>query len=810
MSNGPNLADVIVDIPSKAVDRAFLYLVPSRCQEKIRIGSTVVVPFGRRHLIGYVINLPVIQRRDDLNEIIDLLDEPPLFSPLVLELCHWMSEYYLCPLADCLKLFIPPGRIRRLQEEYVLTSADGNHQEQKIGQKYIDLIGRLKNLSEPLEKKDILKVMDIKALNKLLAFHLLSKQYTLTRPQVTEKKRAIISLAVDKNSQLESAVKGTKQRAMLAQLAKRGEMSSTELLKICRASNATLKTLVAKKLINLTWQTKKREPQWEYLNTDTPIEKLTADQERAVNKINKAIDYLEKSVFLLEGVTGSGKTEVYLQVISHSLRSNRSAIVMVPEISLTPQLTERFRHRFGDLVAVLHSGMGRGERYDQWCRINQGEGRIVIGARSALFAPLSDLGLIIIDEEHEVSYKQNRSPRYNARDVAEKLAELNRAVLILGSATPSLETRYRADSGLIDSAKLPERVSGWALPEITIVDMRQEFKKQNYSIISSKLKEEMRKRLARGEKVILFLNRRGYSAFLLCHDCGYVPKCLNCAVSLTYHQQGHRLICHHCRFSQPAPNLCPQCAGHHIRYPGAGTQMVEEEMARLFPDIPLIRMDADTTAGKDSHRRHLLAFARHKAAVLLGTQMVAKGLDFPDVSLIGIINADVALNLPDFRAAERTFQLLMQAAGRSGRGKIPGFVVIQTYVPQNYAIRAVKTGTFQSFYEEELRYRQELGYPPFKRMINLVVSGAQEERVRSRAEDVAKFLRGNLPVKDACVLGPGAAPIPKIKNRWRWHVLLTTTNADGVRSLIVENWQKIFANKKDTSVIIDIDPVWLL
>lgn len=803
MKNRHGFADVIVDVPVKVADHAFQYIVPDRYETQIEIGSTVLVPFGGRQLAGYVIGLSGSARRESLSEIIDLIDEPPIFGKKTLELCYWMSAYYLCSLADCLKLMIPPGRISRLKEYYIRTQSKPDVYPQELD----EIIGRLKNLIEPMDKKDILKEISQTALNRLLSKGLVNKRYTLLKPRVNEIKITIASLATGAKV---LAVRGEKQKLLLAYLTENGDTESKRLLSECIASRATLKSLAEKGLISLTETGRYREPNSRYIDDTETAYELTDDQNSAVAKISRGIDSKKSQIFLLEGVTGSGKTEVYIQAIAKVAGMDRGAIVLTPEIALTPQLTERFRRRFHDKVAVLHSGLSLGERYDEWRRVCNGEAGIVVGARSALFAPVKKLGLIVIDEEHETSYKQNRNPRYNARIAAEKLAELNNAVLVLGSATPSLETKLKSETSLIDIIKLPKRVSGRKLPAISIVDLRDEFKHKNYSIFSRRLRNEMAACLIRGEKMIIFLNRRGYSSFMLCRDCGHVPKCKNCSVSLTYHNHQHVLLCHHCGYSVPSISLCPACGGHNLRLFGVGTQKVENELRELFSDTPIIRMDADTTVGKDSHRRHLMAFANHRSAILLGTQMVAKGLDFPDVSLIGVINADTALNLPDFRAGERTFQLLMQVAGRSGRGEAPGSVIIQTYSPENYAIAAVEKGSFDEFYRQELDFRAELNYPPYSQMINFIISGPLQSNVRARAITLAAFLKSNLSKEVARVYGPGEAPIPKIKNRWRWHVLLTTDQPERVKSLINDNWSKEIIERKETGVIVDVDPAWLL
>jgi len=562
-----------------------------------------------------------------------------------------------------------------------------------------------------------------------------------------------------------------------------------------------------------------------YFSTSPSRIILTEEQKIAIESIQTALDKHEHNVFLLHGITGSGKTEVYLRTIAHALKLKRTAIVLVPEIALTPQTVERFKSRFGEIVAVLHSGLSEGERFDQWRRIRSGESQVVVGARSALFAPAADLGLIVIDEEHEATYKQNRNPRYDARKVAIERARLNQAVVILGSATPAIESKYQALQKEFISLTLTSRVEDRKLPEMEMVDMRRELAAGNRSIFSTILLQEMIKCLQAGEKMILFLNRRGYSNFILCRECGLVIKCPNCAVSLNYHQDGRTLKCHHCNFDTSAPRVCPRCQSIYLRHFGMGTQRVENEIRTFLPQIPIIRVDADTVARKDAHRKKLMEFKRMDRAILLGTQMIAKGLEFPEVTLVGIINADTALNLPDFRAAERTFQLMMQVSGRAGRGNRPGRVILQTYSPESYAIENLQQGDYDKFYERELSFRRELGYPPFSSLINILVSSPQEPMVIKVAESLGELLRKNGVDEVAQILGPAPAPLERLKGRYGWHIVLKSYDLERTRSLVKtslsllrrssigsEDRRDIFSGKisPELNIVVDVDPVWML
>lgn len=807
MDNRQNIAEIIVDLPVKTDNVSYQYLIPDNLLNTITVGATVIVPFTNRQMIGYVIRLSVPDTQRKLKEIIAIIDEPPIISTNTLPLFKWMSDYYLAPLNETIKLGLPPGRIRRLKEIYSIAT-DVNIQNQP---EYRQLMATLGPTRAGLAKKDLLKIVSDKELNKLTSAGYLCKNYLLIEPKVKKKLVKIVSLS--KKSDLNfNQVTGVKQKIILDYLSNKNQRraEASLLLRDCHTSSTTLNRLRDKGMVAFDYQEKIREPDSSPIAGPTDIKKPTPAQYKAIEAIKQVVSQGTHAIFLLEGVTGSGKTEVYIQAIKQVIKRGRSAIVLVPEIALTPQLTDRFRERFNNLVAVLHSGLSMGERFDQWQRLYRGEARIAIGPRSALFAPVNNVGLIVIDEEHETSFKQNRGPRYNARDVAVKLAALNKAVLVLGTATPSLETKFKAISGNINYLSLPERVLDKSMPKVEIVDMRLEAEKDNYTIFSERLRATMAKCVDNGQKMIIFLNRRGYSSFLLCRKCGYVAQCKNCAISLTFHYKEKQLQCHHCGYSRPAASYCPNCGSVKLKYSGTGTEKVESELKKIFPDVPLVRMDADTTTAKGAHRRHLAEFAAQSPAILLGTQMIAKGLDFPEVSLVGVINADVSLNLPDFRAGERTFQLLMQVSGRSGRGEYPGKVIIQTYLPDHYAIKSVLSGDMEQFYRREIEFRRGSGYPPFTRMINIVISGPDKVKVKREAEKIYSFLNETINSNEAAIYGPGPAPIPKLKQSWRWHLFLTTRDPIRVKKLISDNWARVFSGNKQSKIIVDVDPSWIL
>lgn len=534
------------------------------------------------------------------------------------------------------------------------------------------------------------------------------------------------------------------------------------------------------------------------------------EQEEAIKQISCKMGQGESSVVLLQGVTGSGKTEVYLQAISEVLEQGKQAIVLVPEIALTPQMEERFLGRFGERVAVVHSRLSDGERSEAWRRMRDGEAEVAVGARSAVFAPFARIGLIIVDEEHEFSYKQEDNPKYHTRDVAVHRAQQHNAVVVLGTATPSIESYYLAQQGVYSSLQLTRRIENRPMPVVNIVDMREELQRNNRSVFSVALREAISDGLDRGEQSIILMNRRGFSTFVLCRDCGFVLRCSHCSVSLTYHAPDNSLRCHYCRYKSTTPEICPACKSHRIRYFGAGTQKVEDELHTIFPKARILRMDADTTTRKDSHAKILAEFERGDADILLGTQMIAKGLDYPNVTLVGIVAADTALNLPDFRSAERTFQLLTQASGRAGRGDKPGQVIIQTYNPEHYSIKAVQAHDYDAFFREEIDVRRDLCYPPFHSLIKVVVSGDDEREVIHRLENIARSAgqRAEKHGVELELLGPSPSPLNRLKNQFRWQLFLKGPDKQLLHTVLIDTVDDAAFGAGGLSI--DVDPVSML
>ncbi|MFZ5640060.1 MAG: primosomal protein N' [Bacillota bacterium] len=713
-------AEVIVDVAAKRVDRIFHYRIPDHCRAVLGKGSRVVVPFGPRTIEGYVVGLSDRADVKEVKDIIRVVDPEPMFPPDLLELARWMAETYICPMVDALQAIMPAG---------VKLSA---------GKK--------------------------------------------VRPKTVRIVRPALAAAEWEGIKTLLARRAPKQVAAVETAMARPGMTTAELVQAAGVDAGVVRAAVQKGYLLVEEQETIRDP-WQHRQKagdrsfapDRPLTP-TPGQQQALDAIRESLRKPAFEIFLLRGVTGSGKTEVYLQTISDNLALGRQAIVLVPEISLTPQMVERFKARFGDRVAILHSRLSAGERFDEWRRVKNGRVEVVVGARSAIFAPFKNLGLIIIDEEHESSYKQEDHPKYHARDAAIKRAELTGSTVVLGSATPALESYWRAQQGEFKLITIDDRVAGRPLPGVQVVDLRDEMAAGNRSIFSRLLQEKIAEKLARREQVILFLNRRGFSTFVVCRECGLVMRCPHCAVSLTYHAAGDILQCHYCNFTRPSPKTCPKCGSVNIRYFGIGTQRVEDEVHKLFPAARVLRMDVDTTGRKGAHERILTAFKKGEADILVGTQMIAKGLDFPRVTLVGVITADTTLNLPDFRAAERTFQLLTQVAGRAGRDERPGEVIVQTYAPDHYSIKAAREHDYTGFYQQEVDLRRSLEYPPFSRLVRIVVSATEENSVIRAAGLLAEIFRDltagqELGVTEP-VLGPAPAPLARIRRRYRWQLCL--------------------------------------
>ena len=741
-------ARVIINNPSRATDKLFSYL----CTENAAPGMSVKIPFGKGNTIldGLVFDVNQEENNDKLKEIYS--EGEILLSEKQLALLDFIREKYLCTYYDALKVLLPPGAMSKKNKGF--TGA---------GDKKIQFAFYVAPEGDNLE--EIISIL--------------------------ERKAPIQAKALDIISQVE-------------------KIPVADLEEFAGVSRAAVKALEKKGLVEIEEVSVERDPFKDFNVEKTSFLKPTDEQKEAIDYINEAAKKQNFEEVLLRGITGSGKTEVYLQAVDNVLKMGRKAIILVPEISLTPQMSLRFASRFEDKVAIIHSGLSMGERFDTWTKIKEGRVDVVVGARSAIFAPIDNIGIIVIDEEHENSYKSDMTPKYDAREVAAKLCKLNNAVLVLASATPSLKSGYRAVKGDIKLLQIKNRYNNANLPEAEIVDLRYEIMKGNKSFISGRLKEEIEKNLENKEQTIIFLNRRGYSTFVSCRSCGYVAKCPVCDVALTYHKYNESLMCHYCGYTIKNPSVCPDCKSKYIKYFGVGTQRVVEEINSLFPQATTLRMDVDTTREKMSHHKILEQFKNEKTDILVGTQMITKGLDFPDVTLVGVLAADMMLYVDDYSANERTFQLITQVVGRAGRGDKKGRAIIQTYSPQHQVIQTAKEQDYKSFFAKEIAYRQKTGYPPFCDIVHIVVSGEDLNLVKENMSEIFESIKQSFEEQEiyATLIGPSPSPIAKISNRYRWRVLIKCENNEKLRKILREKVVEVV--RKDISVNIDINPTSII
>ena len=847
-----------------SVNQVFTYGVPPQMDSILQPGTRVLAPFRGTRQEGVV-----VERLDEtdlapdiIKNISHCLDKTPTFSAELLALTKWMAEYYVCSWGLALFCAVPaavrtqkeqkvqllsgaPAPRGKVQKKLVaLLEAEGelslNQLARRIGVSYQNLRPKITALQEK-------GIVSLDVTHKPKANTQLTSVATLTLPS-TDIEAEIDRLKGEAEGSKNSSGKRPSNRRHVA-AAKHAEilrilldegvsLATADLTKRVNASISLLRTLERRGFLHITRAQAVRNPlgsepiaatQPHHLNSAQSMA-FAEMQNRLVSQTMEASSAAAERAptFLLHGVTGSGKTEVYMQAMTEVLGSGKSVIVLVPEISLTPQAASRFVGRFGERVALLHSRLSDGERYDQWHRIRNGEADIVIGPRSAVFAPVKALGMLIIDEEHSDSYKSDTVPRYHARDVAQKRGELANCPVVLGSATPSLESFHRAKSGRYRLLSLPDRVLNRKMPDVHIVDMRTELKKGNRTIFSDSLRNSIEERLERREQIILFLNRRGHSTYVFCRTCGYVERCENCAISLTFHFETKRLVCHHCGDKRPTHPTCPQCSSPAIRYFGLGTEAVEQEVQKAFPQARVKRFDADSTARKNAHQQILETFEQQQIDILIGTQMVAKGLDFPNVTLVGVIAADTSLNLPDFRASEQTFSLLTQVAGRSGRAELEGKVIIQTYMPEHYCISAAQKHDYLNFYAQEVEARGVLQYPPFSHVGILLLRGKDEKQVEEAAYAVRDQLQvwlsdqhptapldakaDDVSETEVEILGPAPAPLSKIEGKFRWHFLLRSNSVVSISQLLkhLTDEPPVAIKSNAIEFVIDIDPTSIL
>lgn len=827
MTTARSRVEVALPLP---IHRTFTYEVDG---PPPAAGSRVLVPFRRDERIGWVIGPAGEEPVSGVKAVLAVLDERPTVPPDLLRLCAWMAEYYSSPLGVVLRAAMPSVLSDVSRDYLTLAPGSADHLRADLRPRESKVMAYLRAQDGPQRVRTARKALGMGSIwpeiRSLAARGCLTHE-TVPPPAPSVKTRRVVRIARHLESlgaREEAFGRAARQRESYEFIEAAG--GTVELARLTGEegfSRGVVAGLEKKGLVVVEDEEEFRDPFAETPAADPPDLTPTPDQRRALDALIGALDEQRPTPFLLQGITGSGKTLVYIELLRAVLARGRTAIVLVPEISLTPQTVFRFRAHFGDEVAVLHSGLSDGERYDAWRRLRNGDRRIAVGARSALFAPLDDLGAVVVDEEHDGSYKQSDAPRYHARDLAVMRARAHGAVCVLGSATPSLESWHNAKRDKFRRLLLPERVGGGRLPVVQVVDLREErqaSKERGGGVLSLPLVEAVDRRLAKREQVILLLNRRGYSAFVQCRECGEVERCANCSISLTFHRTTRRIVCHHCRYEAPAPSRCPRCGSGDLAFRGLGTEQVERVTNEAFPTARIARMDVDTTSGKWAHQRILERVERGDVDILLGTQMIAKGLDFPRVTLVGVVNADIGMHLPDFRASERTFQLLSQVAGRAGRSSLGGDVIVQTSLPDHYAVRAAVSHDFEAFAERELKERAKPTYPPHTRLVNVVLSSPDPRLAAQAAEDATAWVRGLIGqwarVRGSGgageddvveVVGPAPSPIERLHSRWRWHFLLRSPSPrelGAVARAIAEDFR---LPAGDVRLALDRDPVALL
>ena len=796
-------AQIIVDVPTMQTNQPYTYLIPEAMQDTLQPGMRVDVPFGARNVMGFVVALQETPPETvaNLRPIAQILDLTPVLNTELLTLSSDLAQETFAFRISVLQTMLPNAL--KASYDRVLTLVD--EVDDDVRDRLFRGLDQITFRASDWSHDDIAKFAQLRRTHRI--------EQSITVSNRAKVKTQLAYRLSDDVDLLETAYaelpRTAKKKATLLQFIL-GHLGETWLKKDLQEQLA-VSAATLNQAVQAQWLTKQQVEQLRdpfaamTIAPSQPLH-LNAEQQTAFDQITSAADTGQYQPFLLEGITGSGKTEVYLQAAQHVFDKGQTVLFLVPEIALTPQMVRRVKSRFGAQTAVLHSGLSDGERYDEWRRIERGDVKIVVGARSAVFAPLTNLGLIIVDEEHETTYKQTDNPRYHARDVALWRGKYHQIPVILGSATPSLESRARAQRGVYQHLQLTQRAGGASLPPVTIVDMKTMLADGPETNFSAPLLEKLKDRLARGEQSVLMLNKRGFSSFVMCRDCGYVPRDPNCNLAMTLHMDSHTLKCHYCGHEEAIPQRCPSCGSQRIRYYGTGTEKVAAELAEILPEARVLRMDQDTTRRKGSMDRMLQQFGAHEADILLGTQMIAKGLDFPDVTLVGVLNADTALGLPDFHASERTFQLLTQVSGRAGRGQKAGEVIVQTFNPQHYAITYAQQHDYEGFYRQEMAVRHAGNYAPYYYTVQIQASHSDENETAKQMFQIAKWLRRRVG-DDVIILGPSPKPIAKLRNRYYFQIILKLKKRDSVDSLLDELQHRAQKVKDGLQLSIDRDPV---
>jgi primosomal protein N' (replication factor Y) len=808
-----NHIEVAVALP---VFNTFTYSIPENFSDSVTSGVRVLVPFSNRRVTGYVIGRCPASDRKGIKPILDILDDAPLFPESAIDFFKWISDYYIYPLGEVIKCALPGG-LTVYDYATVAITAGGiaalkGTALTKAERAVLDLVLKTSCRLKDIQKKPA-RDFSGSTIHSLEQSGLISIQRQLMKDATRPKTERYVSLTVPTVSREDLS---TQRRKILSLLDRQGDMARRDLKKNVPTTYTTINALEQTGHVSSYDKCVYRDPFGERVEPDSPP-LLSGEQVAVIDTVMQHV-CKEFKTFLLAGVTGSGKTEVYMQLASAVIQHGYAALILIPEIALISEMERRFRARFGDQVAVLHSGLSAGERFDQWQRIRRGEAAIAIGARSAVFAPFSKVGLIVVDEEHDTSYKQEGSLRYNARDLAVVRARLENCVAVLGSATPSIQSTYNASIEKFSEINLDNRIEKRPLPEIVVVDLRKSRDQRGMDrYITAELREAIKATLVRREQVLLFINRRGFASFPVCADCGESIKCKHCDISLTLHQTANAYRCHYCGFSLPATTGCRKCGSDRIRHLGLGTEKVETAMQKLFPDAVVTRMDRDTTSRKGAIVKILKDLRDRRIDILVGTQMVAKGHDFPNITLVGIICADLSLSFPDFRAGERTFQLLAQVSGRAGRGEAPGKVILQTYNPDHFSITAAREQNFKAFYDEEINFRKTLKYPPFSRIIQLKVSGRDRNKTARHAKNTGNIClqlkRKNRAFSNSVeIMGPIEAVLTRVAGKYRWQILLKSAEIKSLhrftRKLVFEN--PALFNRSDIKIAVDVDPFSLM
>jgi primosomal protein N' (replication factor Y) len=798
--------DVALPVP---VDRLFTYRLPLAVQDKARRGCRILVPLGTRRLVGTLLHVHDREPEQTPRETLTLLDEEPALEEDLIGLAQWIAEYYGAPLGEVLRGMLPlTGEVRRTKT-YTLTDAGREVARQLLTTDAVDEAVQILQMLFERPRSAGYIASKIAGGNTVLrdllkrGWVVLDEHYNSRDPLRTSSERLEVEF---RQRPVEGAKLRKSERELLAFLELHpGSHNLRQLTAVLKDAGRTARALARQDLVRL--EPERLRPGAGF---ERPRPELNADQKAALDVIENSLNKQQFCTFLLEGVTGSGKTEVYMCSIEAVLAVDRNALLLVPEIALTPAVAGQFFHRFGDQVAILHSAFSDRERAEQWRRIKLGKARVVVGTRSGVFAPVQNLGLVIVDEEHDASYKQQDTPRYHGRDVALVRAKEAGAVAILGSATPSIETRYNSESGKYGRLRLPERIGKRPLPEVEIVDMRVEFlETKQQGAFSRRLLQEIALRLESQEQVMLLLNRRGFSSFMTCRSCGERLQCINCAVSLTHHRRDRRMLCHYCGYAEKVPDSCPKCDSKYIQFIGAGSERVEEELFKHFPAARIARLDRDTASPKGAFENILQSFRAGETDILVGTQMIAKGHDVPNVTLVGVVLADIGLSMPDFRAAERGFQLLTQAAGRAGRGERAGQVLIQTLNPEHYAIQFAAKQDYDGFYSKEIEFRRWLRYPPFSAFSGITLRAKKRDDALRCATEFGRILTP--PPFGVRVLGPAEAPVPRLKSEYRYQLLIKAASRSLLRETLSKLREYAYAAKwPATAVVIDVDPLSLM